>query len=415
MSRHQHSSTGFVIGTVSLAHFLSHFYFLVFPPLFPLFRAEFDVSNTQLGLLFSLLFFMPSILQLPVGDLVDRIGAKRVFVAGIAVTGVGVMATTLANSYPALLAFALLAGVGQSVFHPADFALIETVTDETTRGKGFGTHTFAGFLGFAAGPLIAGGLGIRYGWRPALLALGSIGVVYAVAVLLTMAPVHRGRELGDGSPGADEDENDDGGGLLSNWALLLDPRILATFAFFVLLTVSSTGIQSFTVVFLTDVFDLSNAVANTTLTANLTATAVGVLAGGVLADRLNIYAILVGTLAVACALTGVIVAGVLPSTLVITLGLFVVLGFAHGLALPSRDSLVSEFSTSDSTGKSFGFAYTGVTVGAAVAPVMFGVVSDTVNNVAMYSLVGVFYAAAVLTVVLLYVRFVRVRPEPAVG
>lgn len=400
MSSYQRGSPGFVIGTVSVAHFFSHFYFLVFPPLFPLFQAEFDVTNTELGLLFSLLFFMPSVLQLPVGDLVDRIGAKRVFVAGIAVTALGVMATTLATSYLALLGFALLAGVGQSVFHPADFALIETVTDESTRGKGFGTHTFAGFLGFAAGPMIAGGLGIRYGWRPALLGLGAIGVVYAAVVHLTMEPVHRGS-------GAIDQSDDDGGGLLSNWALLADPRILATFAFFVLITISSTGIQSFTVVFLTDVFDISNALANTTLTANLTATAVGVLAGGVLADRLNIYAILVGTLAVACAMVGVIVAGIFPYTLLVTLTLFVVLGLAHGLALPSRDSLVSEFATSDSTGKSFGFAYTGVTVGASVAPVMLGFVSDTVDNVAMYSLIGVFYVAAIAMVVLLYVRFVR--------
>lgn len=404
-ARVQRGSPQFVIGTVSVAHFLSHFYFLVFPPLFPLFRAEFDVSNTQLGLLFSLLFLMPSILQIPVGDVVDRIGAKPVLVVGLAVTGVGTMATTLATTYAALLGFALLAGIGQSVFHPADFALIETVTDGTNRGKGFGTHTFAGFLGFAAGPLVAGGLGLRYGWRPALAALGALGVVYAVVVLLWLRPVHRGRDVSDDSTAGEESSPDDDGGLLSNWSLLTDPRILATFAFFVLLTISSTGIQSFTVVFLTDVFDLSGSLANTTLTATLTATAIGVLAGGVLADRFSIYAVLVATLTVACAMIGVIVAGVIPATLAVVLVVFVVLGLVHGLALPSRDSLVSEFSTSDSTGKSFGFAYTGVTVGAFLSPVMLGFVSDTINNQVMYGLIGVFYAASVLTVVVLYVGF----------
>lgn len=402
---YQRGSPRFVIGAVSVAHFLSHFYFLVFPPLFPLFRAEFDVSNTQLGLLFSLLFLMPSILQVPVGDLVDRIGAKRVFVAGIAVTGLGTMATTLATSYLVLLGFALLAGVGQSVFHPADFALIETVTDETNRGKGFGTHTFAGFLGFAAGPLVAGGLGIRYGWRPALLGLGTVGVAYAVH--FSMRPVHLGRA----SP--DETSADDDGGLLSNWSLLTDPRILATFAFFVLLTVSSTGIQSFTVIFLTDVFGLSASLANTTLTATLTATAIGVLVGGVLADRFSIYAVLVATLTTACVLIGVIVAGVLPYTLSVTLVVFAILGLVHGLSLPSRDSLVSAFSTSGSTGKSFGFAYTGVTIGAFVSPVMLGFVSDTIGNQVMYALIGVFYAAAVLTVVLIYVGLVPTARDSA--
>jgi MFS family permease len=174
----------------------------------------------------------------------------------------------------------------------------------------------------------------------------------------------------------------------------------------VLLTISSTGIQSFTVVFLTDAFDLTTPLANTTLTTNLTATAIGVLVGGVLADRLNIYGILVATLTVACALIGVIVSGVLSTALPVVLVVFSVLGLAHGLSLPSRDSLVAEFSTSDSTGKSFGFAYTGVTIGAFVAPVMLGFVSDTINNQVMYGLIGVFYAAAVLTVVVLYTGLV---------
>ena len=397
----RHGSPRFVVSTVSVAQFFSHCYFLVFPALFPLLADEFGVNNTQLGLLFSLLFLMPSVLQMPVGDLVDRIGAKRIFVVGIAVTALGTMATTLAGSYPALLAFALVAGVGQASFHPADYALLDTVTDDTNRGKGFGAHTFAGYLGFAAGPLVAGGLGLRFGWRPALVGLGAIGLVYAVAVQLTMAPVHRGHV--DDVPTGD----DDGEGFLSNWSLLADPRILATFLFFVLLTIASTGIQSFTVVFLTSTFGLDVVVANTTLTANLTATAFGVLAGGVLADRFSIYRVLIGTLAAAGVLAGLLVAGGVPHAVAPTVLVFSVLGLVHGLALPSRDSLVSTFSTSDSTGKSFGFAFTGVTIGAFIAPVMLGFVSDTVNDVAMYALVSVFYLASLATVAAIYVGFVR--------
>jgi len=413
-------SARFVVGSVSVAHFLSHFYFLVFPPLFPLFVDEFGVSNTQLGLLFSLVFLMPSVLQLPVGDLVDRVGAQPVLVAGMAVTGLGISATALANSYLALLGFALLGGVGQSVFHPADLALLETVSDAGNEGKSYGTHTFAGFLGFAAGPLVAGGLALRFGWQPALAGLGLVGVAYAAVLYLTMAPVHRGRgaagddadggsdagddavaaasDAGDDAVDADPDSDADGGGLRSTWAVLTRPPVLATFLFFVLLTVSSTGIQSFTVVFLTDAVGLDAGPANTTLTANLTATALGVLAGGVLADRISIHAILLTTLSVAGVLVGVIVAGVLPPTYLVTLATFSVLGLIHGLALPSRDSLVSSFSTSDTTGKSFGFAYTGVTIGAFVAPVMLGFVSDTLDERVMYATIGVFYAASVLTV-----------------
>ncbi|MFB6353543.1 MAG: MFS transporter [Halobacteriales archaeon] len=392
-------SRRFVVGAVSGAHFLSHFYYLVFPPLFPLFAAEFGTSNTQLGLLFSLLFLMPSLLQVPVGELVDRTGAKPVFVAGIALTGLGTSATALSGSYPALLGFVLLAGVGQSAFHPADFALLETVSDATNRGKGFGAHTFAGFLGFAAGPVVAGGLGVRFGWRTALAGLGVVGVVYAAAVVLTLAPVHRGRPA----------SGDDDGGLASSVAQLADPRVLLTVGFFVLLTVAGTGIQSFTVVFLTETFGLGVAAANTTLSANLAASAVGVLAGGVLADRYDIYRNIALTLSASAGFVAVIVSGVVPAAVAAVLAVFTALGFVHGLALPSRDSLVSAFSTADATGKSFGLAYTGVTVGAFVAPVLFGVVADTLGDRLMFALVAAFYLAAVATVGLTYTLFVRHR------
>lgn len=395
--RSSFGSRRFVVGTVSTAHFASHFYILVFPPLFPLFKAEFGLSNTELGVLFSLLYLMPSILQVPVGDLVDRIGAKRIFVAGIGLTSLGTMSTTLANSYPALLGFVLVASVGQTAFHPANFALLETVTDTTNRGKAFGVHTFAGYLGFAAGPIAAGYLGVRFGWRFALASLGVFGLVYAVFVFLTLAPVHGGR-VGEAA-----DDSNEG----SNWSQLADPRILLTFLFFVMITLSITGLQSFTVVFLTDVFELGVTVANSTLTATLAATALGVLAGGFLADRSDIYAILGGTMAVAALLIGVIVVGVVPLVVIAILAAFTILGLVHGLALPSRDSLVSEFSTSDSTGKSFGLAYTGVTIGATISPVVLGVVSDTLNNRVMFSLIGMFYVGAFLTIVLIYVLFVR--------
>ncbi|MDZ7700927.1 MAG: MFS transporter [Halobacteriales archaeon] len=398
-------SRRFVVGAVSLAHFLSHFYFLVFPPLFPLFREEFGVSNTQLGLLFSLLFLMPTVLQIPVGDLVDRTGAKRVFVVGLALTGLGTTATALADSYLALLGFVLLAGVGQSAFHPADFALLETVSDASNRGKGFGAHTFAGFLGFAAGPLVAGGLGVRFGWRAALAGLGLVGLAYAAAAWLVLAPVHAGTGTAEDTGGND--------GPLANWGQLADPRVALTVLFFVVITVAGTGTQSFTVVFLTDAVGLGVAAANNTLSANLAAAAVGVLAGGVLADRFDIYRTIAVTLLVATGLTALIAIGAVPPTLLAVGVAFVALGLFHGLALPSRDSLVSEFAEQGTAGKSFGLAYTGVTVGAFIAPVLFGFVSDTAGNRVMFGLVGAFYVAAVLTVLALSVGYARHDGRPA--
>lgn len=122
------------VGIVTGGHTLSHVYLLTFPPLFPLLRVEFGLTNTQLGVLVSVIS-LGMLLQIPVGELVDRIGAKRVFVAGVAITSSSILLAGTATSYLTLLTFATLSGIGQSAFHPTDYPLLKAVSDPEQKGN----------------------------------------------------------------------------------------------------------------------------------------------------------------------------------------------------------------------------------------------------------------------------------------
>jgi len=422
-----------VVGLVTGGHFLSHFYLLAFPPLFPLLRAEFGLSNARLGLLVSVIS-AAMLLQALVGELVDRAGAKRVFVAGVAATAAGVLLTGTADSYPALLAFAALSGVGQAAFHPADYPLVEAVSDADREGRNFSVHTFGGYAGFAVAPLVVGRLGLARGWRTALLAVGAAGLAYAVLAAVALPPAYRaqvearadagdrgdaadggdgGTEAGgdgsgatptddgtadlptaDGGGDADADGDDDAdGGAGDSLTALLRPGIAVMALFFVVFSMAGKGVQSFTPVLAVDGFGLAESVGNTALSGFFAVTAAAVLAGGPLADRYDPRRVIAAATATAAGTLAVVVSGVgVDATgLVVAFG---VAGGAYGLVFASRDRLVSSSAAAGSTGRSFGLVFTASSLGSLASPVLLGVVIDAATAGAAFAVVAGFFLLA---------------------
>ena len=80
-----------VISLISAGHFLSHFYILALPPLFPLLKTEFGVSYVELGLALTAYNLLGGLAQAPVGFLVDRLGPRPVLLAGLGLNAVCVM------------------------------------------------------------------------------------------------------------------------------------------------------------------------------------------------------------------------------------------------------------------------------------------------------------------------------------
>jgi MFS family permease len=389
------------LAVVSGGHFLSHFYFLTLPPLFPLLRADFGLNNTELGLVVSVLS-LGGLLQAPVGNVVDRLGAKRVFVAGVGATAGGIALIGTGPTYPAILALAAVAGLGQSAFHPADYAIIDAVADPGVRGRAFSVHTFSGFAGFAAAPAVVGALASVGGWRVALYAVGGVGLLYTLFAALALSPADRDAadEPGDvdatGAPDAADDTRSDAGsgGSGSFLAAIRSPGLLAMVGFFLVMALAGKGVQTFTSVLAASSFGLEESVGNTLLTAYFTLGAIGILVGGVLADRYPPGRVIAAGLLVGSTLLLVTVAGVVPVGPLALVGLFGLIGFFVSIVTPSRDRLVSEVSGSGSMGQSFGIVFTGSTVGGLVGPVLLGAVGDTVSITASFVLVGAFFLAA---------------------
>ena len=141
-----------VIGVISIGHFSSHFSHLVLPPLFPLLHAEFDVSWTALGLMLALYGLVSGAVQIPLGFWVDRFGARAVLLGGFGLQALAIAACGLAPSYWPLLALMVVAGIGNAVFHPADYAILSARIPDKRVGRAFGTHLFASYVGWMIGP-----------------------------------------------------------------------------------------------------------------------------------------------------------------------------------------------------------------------------------------------------------------------
>jgi MFS family permease len=399
------SGQRFIVGTVSGGHLLSHFYILAFPPLFPLLRDEFALSNTELGLIVSVMMFPIMALQLPVGQLVDRIGAKLVFVVGVGLTAAATLLAGLAPTYLVVLVLAFVAGVGQSCFHPSDYALLSAVVGSENEGKGFSIHTFGGYAGFAAAPVVIGGIGVRAGWRAALLAAGGVGLLYAVFAFLTMDTVYLD-QLDDTAAESSES-------FLSGLRSLLSPTLTGIFLFFMFLFMAGTGIQSFTTVFLVSGYGLPETIGNSALTVFFTLSALGVLAGGPIADRYDIHGITVLALLAAGAMTAVLALRVLPLTAVVALGSFAVIGVLSGVMRPARDRLVSTHSPDDSSGRSFGFVFSGGSLGGFISPILLGFAIDTLAIEVSFLLIGVFFVSCAAIVGLIGARGLLAAPRLA--
>ncbi len=393
-----------VIGLVSLAHGFSHFFQLVVPPLFPLLVADFGVSYQALGVVTMVFYGVSGLAQTGAGFLVDRFGARRILIGGLILFSGATVLMGFVPSFYYLFPFAILAGLGNSVFHPADFALLNARVGNSRLGRAYGMHGIAGNIGWALAPVASVGLAALLGWRFAVVILGVAGVAFAV-LLATRSELNAEETpaRGHGAPPRQT--------LADSVRLLTARPILMCFAYFVLLAVSMVGLQTFEIPATMMLYDTSIAVATSALTAFLLGGSAGILAGGILADRTTQHHLVasVGIL-LAAAGVAVIATGHVPVPLVMPLlGL---VGFFLGATLPSRDLLVRQATPAGASGKTYGFVYSGLDAGAAAVPILFGALLDHGEPHWVFLIVCMAMLLSVVTV--LNMRR-RPAPLPATG
>jgi MFS family permease len=377
-----------IVGVVSAAHFVSHYYIMLLPPLFAFVRTDYGVSYTELGLALTAFNVVAATFQTPTGFLVDRLGPRILMIAGLALGAAAFAIAGLVDSFWVLVAMFALAGLGNTVYHPADYAMLSQHVPPERLGKAFSVHTFSGMLGSSVAPASLLLMQNLWGWRGAFLATALFGI--GVAAILALQPERPARAIPNKPRAAAADAP-------VGWRLLLSPPILLNMALFAALALISGGLQNYSVVALGALYGTPVAAANAALTGYLLLAAIGVLIGGLLATRTvrhGLVAVL-GLLAMTltCTLVGSIDLGTFGFIAAMSVG-----GFFGGLIMPSRDMIVREDTPPGSFGKVFGFVSTGFSIGGIVSPLIFGAVMDRGSPHLVFLLVAAFSLLSIVAV-----------------
>ena len=350
------------LAAISVAHWVSHFHLFVLPMLFPFLKEQLGVGYIELGFALTVFGVVSGLTQAPIGYLADHIGARKVLLIGLTVGGLALIMLGLHLSYVSLIVSAALLGLANSVYHPCNYAILSTHMDEARMGRAFSVHTFAGFLGGAVAPAIMAALVATIGGLGALIVAGAVGPVVALLLMAVRIPdASSADHKTDGAPAPQQS--------------IVTPAIIVLTIFFMLLGLSNAGISNFGVVALMSGYGVTFSAANIALTAFLGASAVGVLAGGYLADRTQRH----GNVAAACfAINAVIITVIatinLPSAvLTAAMGLA---GFLGGVIAPSRDMLVRNAAPAGAAGRAFGIVSTGFNFSGILSPLLFGWIMD---------------------------------------
>ena len=369
------------LSLVSIAHCVSHYHILILPMLYPFLKERLQSDFVAIALSMSVFGVVSGFTQAPLGYIVDRFGARKVLITGLVIGGLSLVLLGLNLNYATLLVCGALLGLANSVYHPADYALLAANIDSSRIGRAFSIHSFAGFVGSAVTPASASLLLQTFGGEVTLIISGLIALLVAVLLVLVPMPEAGGKTRSPASNGAP--------------VSMLTPTIMLLTAFFMLVGFAFTGPSAFGIVALTSGYDVSFASASLAVTGFLSATAIGVLAGGVLADWTRHHA----RVAMVCfAINAALVLAITVTTPAAPMlaAALTAAGFLGGVMTPSRDMLVREAAPAGTAGRAFGIVSTGFNFSGVLGPLLFAYAMDQGAPRWVFGFTGLFMAVALL-------------------
>ena len=377
------ASEGRVLSLIGIGHFLSHFYFLCLPPMLLTFEREFGVGFLFLGMALAGYSWIGGLLQAAVGFALDKIGARQMLAAGLAVNAAAIAGIGMAQEFWQFAVLAVVAGMGNAVFHPVDYAIIAAKIDDKRLGRAYSLHTFAGFFGGGVAPVAIIGLAGLWDWRAAFMIVGAAGLV-AAAVIAAQGDALAGERRVERPRGAPKPKS-----------VLLTAPVLLYFLFLATYGLATGAIGSQGVVVMTKLGLADEAMAASVLSAYQFAIAAGILAGGVLAERFGRH----GLTAAVCLLTAAALL-MLPSTLSpmgwLLFAIFIASGFGFGAVLPARDLMVRAITPPGESGRVFGVVFVGLSVGSGLGGPVFGGLVDAGHAAWVFPAAGGLLVLAVL-------------------
>lgn len=381
-----------IISLIGLAHSISHFFHLIIAPLFPWIKVEFGLTYAELGLLMTTFYVVSSVVQSTSGLLVDRYGARPMLFIGIFFLMISAFILGFAQTYTMLVIGVSIAGLGNGVFHPVDYTMINHLVKEKNLAHAYSVHGVTGYLGWAAAPIFLLSLTALFdSWRVAEFGAG----ILAGIVLLIL--LYRRKQLEDHKVDNHYEEKE---APIATLAIFKLPSMWMSWLFFYLTSFGFAGIQSFSSSALVDIYQIPISLTASSYTLFMICSALGLIAGGFVAtkisdpDRVITTAFLIsGVMAI---VTGL---GIFPGWTVPVL--FALMGFGGGMAGPARDLMVRAGTPKGASGRVFGLVYSGIDFGAASGPVLFGLFMDWKSPEIIFYSIALLQLIAVLVAYLL--------------
>jgi FSR family fosmidomycin resistance protein-like MFS transporter len=380
-----------VISLIGIVHGTSHYYQLAFATMLLIVRQEVGLSYADVGLLAGIFYGVSGVSQTAAGFAVDRFGARPILAGGLAIIGCALALIAVAHSFVGFAAIAVIGGLGNSVFHPADFALLNSSVNQNRLGRAFSIHGVGGSLGWAAAPVMYF-LDSMFGWVGAALIGAMPGLILSVVVWMHRTELvdHRVKVRAAATQY----------GATPTLTLFLQPAILICLVYFALLAANTVGIQQFAVPAWSKMFDISENYAALCLIVFIVGSAGGVLVGGIFADRVRRHdrVAMLGLLAAGALTVPIAAQAVSP---VLLLPLLALAGAAGGITNPSRDMIVRSATPPGASGKVFGFVYSGLDIGSFLAPPVFGfLMSAGIPSLMFWIAVGLYLVNAALVMMI---------------
>jgi len=395
-----------ILGLIGTGHFMSHFYYLTLPLLITFMAADYGFNPAQLGVFIAAFSIAAAAAQMPVGFLVDAIGARALLVGGLILESLSFAGMAFSDSYAILVGLAVLAGLGHSVFHPADYAIMNSSIGESRIGRAFSLHTVTGNAGSALAPMMIAYLAALWHWKLALIAVSAFGIVTALAVA-SQAHILMDHVTPAKKPEKELKERPVKS-MKANLRLLMTPSVLVLFAFFLVTTIATSGIQMFSIFTLVKLHGIAQTTASTALTAFLFASAFGVLAGGWIADIMPRHD-LIASFAFLVTAGALLLVGEVNLDVIFLITIFAGIGILQGMVKPARDMMVRAAMPPGTAGTVFAFMSTGRLIGSAITPIAVGLLIANGRTDKVFLLLAAFSVLGLATL------YMPRTPSPRAG
>lgn len=378
-----------VIALIAAAHFVSHVHLMLLPPIFGPVREAFGVSYIEIGAALTAYNVVSAALQTPAGFLVDRIGPRAMLTGGLFLAATALLVAALLPDYAIFVVAYAFLGLANTVYHPADYAILAATIDPKRIGKAFSIHNFSGYLGSGVAPAMVLACAAIWGWKGAFIVGAAIAIAAAVLLIAFGGILPRATRR---TPAATKQDARVG------LDLLLSGPVLRNLLFFICIAMANGGFQTYSVVALDELHGTPASVANMALSGFLLMSAAGVLLGGIIADRTPHHE-RVAAVGFACTASMAILVGwaSMPAAVLITL--MSVGGLLNGMIQPSRDMMVRAVTPPGSFGKVFGFVSTGFNLGGMVAPLLYGWLMDRGEPRMIFAIVTFFILLGLVTAI----------------